>query len=699
MRVPTYNAATTREIAAPVTQQSGAPAAAFGAPIAQGLANVGDAFQQIQDDANNLRSQDAYNRLREKQLDLTLNQKDGYANIKGRDVLTPREGGKSLSDDYLDRFRSVSKEIEGGLVNDRQRMLYRQKATEAELDFRAGLQRHENVQISEYSKTVTNATVALETDAALKGWNDPATVEKSIVGITDSLRAQFMREGTPADAQKVIIADKVSKVHAGVLASALENRNLDYAEKYLRQYGKDMEATDILKYKGLVDKEMQVNDAVSTAHRIWNGARQAIEPNDFDRLTRLVAMQESGNRERDDNGNLITSPKGAQGKMQVMPGTNKNPGYGVTPAKDDSDAERTRVGRDYLQAMLKEFGGDVSKALAAYNMGPGKDGGTEGLKPLIAKHGADWLAHAPKETRDYVAKIGAQFGTGAGGASRMTLEDVHAQVRQEMAGKPAATVKLAIDQATQLYETNRKAKKQREDETVSEVYKALDANGGDYAALPASLRAAIPGDQIDNLQAYAAKRAKGIEPATDWSVYYELRRDPELLKVANLMTFKGKLADSEFKSLVAEQEGLRSGKAENVTATRSATQILNAYLTEANIDPAPKPNKSPTSDAAKVGRAMRAQQQAITAAEQAKGRKLTPSEIEQETAKIFTNVTVKGSWFGTNDKPRFDVQVADKVVVPPAERAQIVAALQATKRPVNEAMILELYARKNNLPR
>jgi soluble lytic murein transglycosylase len=287
----------------------------------------------------------------------------------------------------------------------------------------------------------------------------------------------------------------------------------------------------------------------------------------------------------------------------------------------------------------------------------------------------------------------------AGGAPRMTLEDVHAQVRQEMAGKPAATVKLAIDQVTQLYETNRKAKKQREDETVEEAYKVLDSNGGDYAALPASLRSAIPGDQIDNLQAYAAKRAKGIEPATDWSIYYDLRRDPELLKATNLMTFKGKLADGEFKALVADQEGLRSGKAESVTATRSASQILSAYLNEAGIDPTPKPGKSPTSDAARVGRAMRAQQNAITAAEQAKGRKLTPAEIEQETAKIFTNVTVKGSWWGTDDKPRFDVQTSDKVVVPTAEREQIIAALQATKRPVNEAMILELYTRKNNLPR
>jgi soluble lytic murein transglycosylase len=421
--------------------------------------------------------------------------------------------------------------------------------------------------------------------------------------------------------------------------------------------------------------------------------RPAAGPNDFDRLTTLVASQESKNRERDANGNLITSPKGAQGMMQVMPATNKNPGYGVMPAKDDSDAERSRVGRDYLQAMLKEYGGDVNKALAAYNAGPGAV--DKAIKD--AKDG-NYLALLPKETQDYVFKIGSQYGTGAGGKSRVTLEDVQNQVRQQMTGKPASQVKLAVEQVTQLYDTHQKAIKQHEDETVGEAYKMLDANGGNYTALPASIRTALPGDKIDNLQAYAAKRAKGIEPATDWNLYYELRKDETLLKATNLLAFKGRLADSEFKQLVSEQDALRSGKADSVTATRSATQVLNAYLTQAGIDPTPKPRTGEDSDAAKVGRAMRAQQAAITAAETAKGKKLTPDEIEKETAKIFTNVSVKGSWFGTNDKPKFDLKPSDQIVVPDAERKQIVAALQATKRPVNEAYIRELYLRKNNLP-
>ena len=58
---------------------------------------------------------------------------------------------------------------------------------------------------------------------------------------------------------------------------------------------------------------------------------------------------------------------GAQGVMQLMPATAR--AMGVTNAFDP--AQNIMGGTKYFRQMLDTFGGDVTKAIAAYNAGPG----------------------------------------------------------------------------------------------------------------------------------------------------------------------------------------------------------------------------------------------------------------------------------------------------------------------------------------
>jgi soluble lytic murein transglycosylase-like protein len=64
---------------------------------------------------------------------------------------------------------------------------------------------------------------------------------------------------------------------------------------------------------------------------------------------------------------MAISTKGAQGLMQLMPGTATD--MGVVDAFDA--AQNIRGGAQYLAQMLKNFGGDERLATAAYNAGPG----------------------------------------------------------------------------------------------------------------------------------------------------------------------------------------------------------------------------------------------------------------------------------------------------------------------------------------
>ena len=82
---------------------------------------------------------------------------------------------------------------------------------------------------------------------------------------------------------------------------------------------------------------------------------------------------------------MAISQAGAVGLTQLMPKTAA--GMGVNPANVD---ENLKGGGQYLQSLIKKYDGNVAKALAAYNAGPGR----------VDKGGP-----LPQETQDYVAKV------------------------------------------------------------------------------------------------------------------------------------------------------------------------------------------------------------------------------------------------------------------------------------------------------
>lgn len=137
-------------------------------------------------------------------------------------------------------------------------------------------------------------------------------------------------------------------------------------------------------------------------------------------LVNSVIKAESGFNTR------AVSPKGAQGLMQLMPGTASKLGV---PNTFDPQAN-VEGGTKYLRELLERYDFDLVKALAAYNAGPQRVEQFGGVPPYY-----ETRAYVARVVRDFNKKKAAQEKT-ATGASSKTGASKHASAKtQGSAGK------------------------------------------------------------------------------------------------------------------------------------------------------------------------------------------------------------------------------------------------------------------------
>lgn len=675
---------------------------ALGGAMQEFGASVGGIARDMQAQADELRITDALNQYKERALTLQHDKDAGYLRVRGKDTFD-RPDGKSLTEFYGGQLANAAGDIAGTLGNDRQRAAFMKHASNILTTFRGGVQEHEAKEYQTYQLSVAEGVQSTALRDIELNWNNPQAVDAAVQRIQAEVYRTAQLTGKSAEWQEAQARKMTSNAHKVGLVAALDQGDVAYADEYLKRYSKQMDGDDILSVKGRITKAADEQVGASVATEYVSRAVPRMSPSDFDRVVGITIQTESGG-----NPNAV-SPVGARGLMQVMPETAKAPGFGIKPS-DGSQADDVRVGRELLAAHIKQYGGDLGKAWAAYNAGQ------KWVDAAVARAGkappgsreADWFwqlnndERTPanrRQTQDYVNKNMAAFNAGGGGGPRPTFADVDAQLRADprLAGSPER-LKIARQEAQRQFSENEKAIQQRGDEAVAESMRQIMANGGRFTELPPALRSAIPPDKVSGVLDFAAKWAKG-EAVTSPLLYQRLTENPQMLKglsESQFFALRAELSESDFKHFSNERAKLL-GKTTTASPgdlnTGAINSALNDRLRQLKLDPTPKDGSD---EAAQLGTVRKFVNDYFTRAQQEAGKKFSDAEVIQHLDALFAkNVRFRNTFAGfdtsAQTKPLLGMNLGD---IPGADRDRIKQALQrqGVDAPA-DSMILETYWR------
>lgn len=721
----------------------------FGKAVQGASAQVGDLVLKAQQEANQLRVDDAINRLKEAQLDLTFNTETGVVSQRGIKALE-RPSGMSLADEYGQQFDTTGSEIASGLGNDAQRAAFDRARQDMGLQFRGQVTKHETDEYTAYQLSVREGTVAIAANEIVKRWNDPTFGEidpasggtnpetgevyppsrtyrdTALLSITSSIAEAGRLQGWSASEIQTRTLAATSTTHTGVLKAALEEGNVAFADAYLKEYSGQMTATALLDVRSLVTKEMDATVALATVEDAYSVSAPALDPTAVDRAINITVNTESGGR-RGVAG--PPTPRGrAYGTMQVLDTTGaavaKKLGIPWRPdlmrgTSDEAAAYQKLIGSTYFTEQLQVFGGDVRKAWAAYNAGPGWVKAAEARAALAAPgtNEADWFwqlnndGRTPanrKQTEGYVNKNAAEFGAGGGAPARPTLEDIIKKLEADprLAGNPGR-LRLATDDAKRRWALAEGAKKQEGEEAVAAAIRYIVANpGATYATLPSSVRAAIPPTDIDTVQSFAAKQ----EQTTDDPTAVIQLNDPKYLGSltdSQMLAYRMKLTPGTYAAFVGQRARLATGGAStdrskdpgyyNAELVNSA---LNAQMRAAGMDPSPKAEAG-SDQQQRAATVVLFVRQAVLLQQQSLGRQLNAVETSALVSELFAkhfsyDIMTFGIDTGDRTVNMFSMKIGD---IPPDSAKKLRTELKAkTGKDPSDWDVVGAYWRSKTYP-
>ena len=429
--------------------------------LAAPLARASVAVQKVQEDIDNSRVLDKLTQLRRFALDRRAGD-NGFLKLHGQQALLPDDDGRGLADREDLQMRNYSDVLMQDLTAAQKRKFKNQAASIFQQQYGFALQHvfaeNEKYDVDTRVAAIDDAmrTISLSAD-------QPDIVSENLASIDSAIDYLAQKQGLDVYQKRQLRNDYFGKLSSMVTAQALldaeSNPEAVYvAQNFNNDHRHEIPATTLVQNKQQIQTQIKANrvnslvrgyrDVQSAANTNRTLARMGLALDGQGRIQERdvksaavkimslgIVPQESGGRQfstdpsgieqtlvgRYEDGTLPPEDQRAYGLSQIQIGNAKFAADWIRKNEDASfkwDQSKfmndpnynRRVGNAWLTHLLQTYGGDTTKAIAAYH-----NGETE-VNAAIKKaekegNPGQWLKHLGPRGQEYVANVTKRLQT------------------------------------------------------------------------------------------------------------------------------------------------------------------------------------------------------------------------------------------------------------------------------------------------
>jgi hypothetical protein len=441
----------------------------------QRFINLGREIQEEQLKVDAMRAEDAFNQLRNSQLNLAIGD-DGFTKLHGVNALQ----GEILKN-YGGKFDLEQQRIADSLQNDQQKQLFSKRAMVSKTQFTHEMLSHVAKETDTAKDNTFKGTVAVEQEAAAVNWPNPAAILTSLSRIDAAVNTRAQDLGLDDNSKAALLLHASSGVHTSVVKQALANGNLKYAEAWYEQH-KD---------------QIDPNVAAGLAKAVEDGAQKQLF-NGYQ--SQFLAAR--------DSSKALSSLEKAVLKDDTLNEDRKNILIGRIQSRGEVLANRAeRQQAQFERQLERQISAVNSLTLQGY------EPTAEQMVPLVA---ASKGTAAEPMVRQMIATANAtrQFRNQDFRSQEQTITQMEAAARQD----PTKFDVTAVAKFKAIHEAQQKAV--REDPTTFAVRQGM-VDPRDPAAAPLNLAQPDPNQlaaRFDLSRSISSKYAAPMKPLTEAEV-------------------------------------------------------------------------------------------------------------------------------------------------------------------------------------